>query len=85
MEEPYTQLIATDTANAGDADAVRYLQDTIAAGEHWYIALLGSMGRWVSASEQRDERIYNYLIDGEAFDWLLLAERLCEVIENIIP
>ncbi len=85
MEEPYTELVATDAANAGDADAIRYFRDSVNAGEHWYIALLGSMGRWTSAREERDERIYNYLIDGEAFDWLLLAERLCGAVDCVIP
>ena len=85
MEEPYSELVAADVANAGDADAIRYFRDSINSGEHWYIALLGSMGRWVSACEQRDERVYNYLIDGEAFDWLLLAERLCEAVDCVLP
>jgi hypothetical protein len=28
---------------------------------------------------------YRYLIDGEAFDWLLLAERLCETAAGLVP
>ena len=30
-------------------------------------------------------RTYRYLVGGEAFDWLLLAERLCDEIEDLIP
>ena len=85
MEEPYAELIASDVTKAGDADAIQHFRDSINSGEHWYIALLGSMGRWESATEQRDERNYNYLIDGEAFDWLLLAERLCEAVDCSLP
>lgn len=85
MEEQYTELVATGTASAGDADAVRFFRDAVHSGEHWYIALLGAMGHWESAREQRDERTYNYLIDDEAFDWLLLAERLCEAVDCILP
>jgi hypothetical protein len=85
MEEQFTEMVAAGASNAGDADAVRYFRDAVNSGEHWYVALLGSMGRWASASEQRDGRAYNYLIDDEAFDWLLLAERLCEAVACVLP
>ena len=68
-----------------DAEAISYLKQAIAAGEHWYLALLGAMGRWGSAEEERHGRLYRYLIAGEAFDWLLLAERLCEEVDTLIP
>ena len=68
-----------------DAEAIAYLKQAIAAGEHWYLALLGAMGRWGSAEEERHGRHYQYLIAGEAFDWLLLAERLCEEVDGLIP
>ena len=84
-EEPYAELVTTDAASAGDADAIRYFRDSINSGEHWYVALLSSMGRWSSACEDRDGRTCNYLIDGEAFDWLLLAERLCGAVDCKIP
>ena len=32
-----------------------------------------------------DGRRYRYLIGGEAFDWLLLAERLCDELDGAIP
>jgi hypothetical protein len=35
--------------------------------------------------EDYNERTYVYLIDGEAFDWLLLAERLCETVTEWLP
>ena len=59
-------------------DAIAYLRETVAAGDHWYVALLKTMSRWTVAEEVIDERRYRYLIGGEAFDWLLLAERLLE-------
>jgi hypothetical protein len=31
------------------------------------------------------ERRYRYLVGGEAFDWLLLAERLCEAMDGLLP
>ena len=35
------------------------------------------MGLWTLPREIYQDRTYQYLIGGEAFDWLLLAERLC--------
>jgi hypothetical protein len=60
------------------AEAISYLRETVAAGDHWYVALLKTMSRWTIAEEVIDDRCYRYLIGGEAFDWLLLAERLLE-------
>lgn len=68
-----------------DAEAIRHLKQEIAGGRHWYIALLEAMGLWSSAVEDHNGRIYRYLIAGEAFDWLLLAERLCEVVDGLLP
>jgi hypothetical protein len=61
------------------------MQEDIYEGKHWYIALLEAIGRWTVAEETVDGRLYRYLIAGEAFDWLLLAERLCRTVEDYIP
>jgi hypothetical protein len=78
-------VIASESALAADAESVSYLKRAIAAGKHWYIALLGAMGLWASAEETYQGRVYRYLIDGEAFDWLLLAERLCATVDGLLP
>ena len=72
------------TISSGD-EAVRYLEQAIASGKHWYIALLEAIGLWTVAEEVHNGRHYHYLIAGEAFDWLLLAERLCEVADGLLP
>ena len=72
------------TISSGD-EAVRYLEQAIASGKHWYIALLEAIGLWTVAEEAHNGRHYHYLIAGEAFDWLLLAERLCEVADGLLP
>jgi len=69
----------------GDAKAIEHLKQTVASGKHWYSALLGAIKLWNSAEEDYNGRHYCYLIEGEAFDWLLLAERLCEEISELIP
>jgi hypothetical protein len=79
------RIVPAETIAAGDAPAIEYLKEAVAGGKHWYLALLGAIGLWASAEEKYNDRTYIYLIDGEAFDWLLLAERLCAKIEGFIP
>ena len=69
----------------GDNEAIRHLKKEITAGKHWYPALLEAIGIWESPEEFLKERSYHYLIAGEAFDWLTLAERLCETVSGILP
>jgi hypothetical protein len=79
------KLVATESSAAGDAEAIRYFKESIASGKNWYRSLLETIGLWSSAAEDYNNRSYVYLIDGEAFDWLLLAERLCETVEELLP
>lgn len=73
------------TAVSGDSEAIRHLKEAIAQGRHWYIALLEAAGLWTKAEETYNGRNYRYLIANEAFDWLLLAERLCEEVNHLVP
>jgi hypothetical protein len=66
-------------------EAVRQLQQAILSGKHWYLALLEAIGAWTISEEIFQGRHYRYLIDGEAFDWLLLAERLCQTVDSFLP
>lgn len=70
---------------ASDAEAIRHLEQEIAGGRHWYVALLEAIGMWCSAVEDHNGTMYRYLIAGQAFDWLLLAERLCEAVDGLLP
>ncbi len=65
--------------------AIDHLKQAIRNNRHWYLALLESMSLWTKAEEVYDSRSYRYLIAGEAFDWLLLAERLCDAVNEFIP
>ena len=69
----------------GALKAVKHLKDAVAKGTHWYIALLESIKLWDLPEEHYRGREYIYLIDGEAFDWLLLAERLLDEIKETVP
>jgi hypothetical protein len=68
-----------------EAEVIKYLEQAIASGKHWYLALLEAIGLWNTAEEIYAGRTYHYLIDGEAFDWLLLAERLCQAVDGQLP
>ncbi|MFC1873181.1 hypothetical protein ACFLYV_05695, partial [Chloroflexota bacterium] len=68
-----------------DAEAIAHLKTAITSGKHWYLALLGAIGLWYSAAETFHGRFYLYLIDDEAFDWMLLAERICEEVGELLP
>lgn len=68
-----------------DNEPVRYLKQALAEGKPWHIALLEAIGMWTWPDENHNGHHYCYLIDGEAFDWLLLAERLLEEIAEAVP
>jgi len=70
---------------AGDSEAIRHLEQAIISGKHWYIALLEAIGLWDTAEETHHGRPHRYLIAGEAFDWLVLAERLCRAVDGLLP
>ena len=54
-------------------------------GEPWYPALLTVIARWTASEETVDGEHYRYLIAGEAFDWLRLAQRLMEAAGELVP
>ena len=85
MTESDNKLPFPQSTSVGDAEAIRYLEQAITSGKHWFIALLEAIGLWTTAEETYDGRTYRYLIDGEAFDWLLLAERLCRTVDGLLP
>jgi len=66
-------------------EAIRHLEQAILNGKHWYLALLEAIRLWTESEESYNGRHYRYIIDGEALDWLLLAERLCEAVDDLVP
>ena len=75
----------TEIAEFDDNEVIRLLRQNVMAGKNWYLALLEAIGRWSKTEENIDGRRYVYLVGGEAFDWLILAERLCQTIDDLIP
>ncbi len=79
------QLQSSQTAPTKNGEAIRHLEQAIAKGRHWYIVLLEAIGLWTATEEIYNGHHYHYLIDDEAFDWLLLAERLCKAVDDLLP
>ena len=66
-------------------EAIGHFRKAVESGEPWTFALLEAIGMWTTASEEHDGRKYSYLLQGEAFDWIVLAERLCGDIDGLVP
>ena len=66
-------------------EALRHLLASVRSGVPWHRALLETIGLWTQPREEYQDRTYRYLIQGEAFDWLVLAERLCAELDGIMP
>ena len=68
-----------------EREAVQHLRRSLKQGRHWPTALLEAMALWTTPQETYQGRDYSYFIGGEAFDWLLLAERLSQDVDGLIP
>ncbi|MBI2766765.1 MAG: hypothetical protein HYX53_12770 [Chloroflexi bacterium] len=66
-------------------ETILRMRHQILTGRHWFDALLEAVGRWRVPEERIGDRHYRYLIGGDAFDWLLLAERLTGEALDLIP
>lgn len=71
------QEVPTSGLAPPPSEALRHLKKALQERTPWHQALLETMGLWTLPREIYQDRTYQYLIGGEAFDWLLLAERLC--------
>lgn len=80
-----SQLLSAQLTTGSDAEAIGHFKKAINEGKYWYLALLEAIGKWSQAEEIHRGRRYCYLIAGEAFDFLLLAERLCEAVDGLLP
>ncbi len=72
----------------GDTDTIEPLAHFLAALDAsvpWFEALMQAIALWEQPAEIVGGKQYRYLIGGEAFDWLLLAERLLAAADGRIP
>ena len=75
----------TAPTDGEDAEAIAHLLGALERGVDWPTAMLETMSLWRTATETIGSRQNNYFIGGEAFDWLLMAERLCDAAGDLIP
>lgn len=87
-----TETLAPDETEAEERpglpapeETILRMRQAIRDGTHWFEALLDAVGRWRLPEERVGERTYRYLTGGEAFDWLLLAERLLDEARDLVP
>lgn len=67
------------------SDPVAAFRKDLQAGGPWFDALMEAIAIWERPQETVAGRDLRYLIGGEAFDWLLLAERLIGEAGGRIP
>lgn len=73
------------TRSVSQKTVIDRLQTVLLDGREWATALVEAMALWTIPLEAFQGRRFNYFVDGEAFDWLLLAERLCKAVDGLIP
>jgi len=83
-EDPELREELEATALDPEAGVMAFLV-ALDRGESWYPALLSVIARWTAADEVVDGIPHTYLIAGEAFDWLRLAERLIIAAGSRVP
>jgi len=45
------ELQSSQLSHDNEAEVIRYLEQAISGGKHWYIALLEAIGLWSTAEE----------------------------------
>jgi hypothetical protein len=84
--EPSTTTTTDLPALTDAGEIIAEFRRAVARGHaHWFAALMHAVREWPLPAEVANGREYRYLVGGEAFDWLLLAERLCSEIEGLAP
>ena len=86
VETGFAPDIDPDDERIVDAELMEIGPDSLLATFHaqlharrpWFDAMLDCISEWEVPREMVDGREYVYLIEHEAFDWLLLAERICD-------
>lgn len=86
--EPLTRAKRIRVPREGPLDpeqGVEAFRRALERGDEWYPALLAVIARWSHPREEIEGVTYHYLIAGEAFDWLLLAQRLLDEGTDVVP
>ncbi len=74
-----------DRAGDGEAANLKLFRQALEEGQEWVLAMIDAMARWSAPEGVHRGRRESYFIAGEAFDWPLLAQRLCAAGGGLIP
>jgi hypothetical protein len=85
MEEHNLGQDYMNSDQVSNVQAIEHLKSALAEGRDWVTALLESVALWTITEEVYQDEYHRYLLDGEAFDWLLLAERLLAEVDELVP
>ncbi len=80
-----TETDSQEMTVGGCEPAVLHFRELVAGGKHWFVGLLEAIGICEVKEEFYQGRFYRYIIAGEAFDWLLMAERILQEASVPIP
>ncbi|MDA1095895.1 MAG: hypothetical protein O3B84_01370 [Chloroflexi bacterium] len=80
-----SQPVVTDVVRGSIAEQIEGFVSAVRGGTPWFPALLKVVGAWSAPEEAFDGVSYRYLMSGEAFDWLLLANRLLLEVAESVP
>ena len=69
----------------GMPEPLATLVHAVECGRPWAPALVEAVGQWTAPVEELDGQQMVYLVGGEAFDWLHLAERLLRGLDDALP
>ena len=67
------------------SELLNNFKNSLLKGDSWIHSLFETISVWEIPTEIYRGREYIYLIEGEAFDWILLAERICGVVNDLLP
>ena len=85
LDEPVAEQLDEPSVDQPPEAIIANLRTAIRCGEPWYPALLRAIAHWRLPAEHVNGRRYIYLVGGEAFDWLALAERLLDEVRDLVP
>ena len=85
MEQPVEFREIVPLSEIAKQEVIEQFVASLCAGGDWLDALLSAIAAWTVPDESVNGRHYHYLIGTEAFDWLLLAERLALAAPGLIP
>ena len=74
-----------DRGDGGETENLQTFRQALKDGQEWVLAMIDAMARWSAPEGVHRGRRESYFIAGEAFDWPLLAQRLCAEGGGLIP